>query len=74
MIKKYHLGVFSIEMQNCSINVSIIKEIQSKIDRIPELQNKTAQKVLISKSEATRELKNKGFFTKIILAEDFMSC
>lgn len=61
-----------IKYQSSPIRTNVIKEFQGKIEKIKQLQNKTVQKVLISKSRALPEVVKSGFFSRVILAEEFL--
>ncbi len=65
------ITVCEIKYQNSAIGMNVIRELQGKIEKIEELQNKTVQKVLISKSQASPEVLKSGYFSRVILAEEF---
>lgn len=53
------------------VGTGIIDEVMKKVDILQEkFRNKTIQKVLISKNDATKDLASSGFFYRIIKSEE----
>ncbi len=55
-----------IKYQDAKIGKEIIEDVQKKVQSLPVSQNRTVQKVLISRSAPTEDLKNSGYFFKIL--------
>ena len=66
------LTLCEIKYQDKPIGVEVSREVQQKINKIPILDNKTVQKVLITNSAPTQELLRSSFFSRIISAKELM--
>lgn len=67
------ITVCEIKFQDKPIGLEIAKELQTKITKIPQLENKTVQKVLITNSEPSKELIKSSIFSKIIRAKELIA-
>ncbi|MBU0505584.1 MAG: ATP-binding protein [bacterium] len=54
------------------IGKDVIAEVEKKAQLLENITNKTIQKVLVTKSEPTKELIASGYFYKIIMAKDLI--
>ena len=59
-------------MKYCTgpIGLEVVRETQDKLARIPMLEKRTVQKVLITRSVPTNELRKSSYFSHIIMASD----
>ena len=55
------------------VGVEIIREMDGKLMRISVFKKRTVQKVLITKSEPTAELRRASYLTRIISAEELVA-
>jgi hypothetical protein len=61
-----------MKYRDAPVGVDVAKEVQRKVEKLPWLERRTVQKVLITRSEPTRELLRAGYFSRIILARDLI--
>ena len=64
------LTVCEMKYRSGPIGVEIVREMENKLARIPILEKRTVQKVLITRSEPSRELQASSYFSRIIMAND----
>lgn len=64
--------VCEIKYQEKTIGISILNELAEKIAKIPELENKTVQKVLISAGKVSAEVENSPGLNAILTADDLL--
>lgn len=64
------MSVCEIKYKNSKIGVEIIEEVESKLELIPNKENKTLQKILISMTPVTKELANRAYFSQVLQFED----
>jgi hypothetical protein len=61
-----------MKYRDAPVGVETAREVQQKVDKLPWLEDRTVQKVLITRSEPTRELVRSGYFSKILLARELI--
>jgi AAA+ ATPase superfamily predicted ATPase len=61
-----------LKYRDARVGIEVTREVAQKIARVPQLAGKTVQKVLITRSEPTRELVRSGFFSRIIPARELL--
>jgi AAA+ ATPase superfamily predicted ATPase len=64
------LTVCEMKYRTGPIGVEIVREMENKLARIPILEKRTVQKVLITRSEPSRELQASSYFSRIIMASE----
>ncbi|MEE8060039.1 MAG: ATP-binding protein [Pseudomonadales bacterium] len=66
------LTLCEIKYRESSTGTKVIKEVEEKISRIPQFANRSLQKVLITKSEPSSELRRSSYFSHIITADELI--
>lgn len=66
------ITVCEMKYRDAPVGIEVAREVQEKIDKAPRLADRTLQKVLITKSDPTRQLVQSGYFSRIIRARDLV--
>ncbi|MBI4600595.1 MAG: hypothetical protein HY721_01410 [Planctomycetes bacterium] len=61
-----------MKYRDAPVGLETAREVQEKVRRVPWLEGRTVQKVLITRSEPTRELVRSGFFSRILPARELL--
>jgi AAA+ ATPase superfamily predicted ATPase len=64
------LTICEMKYQEANVGLEVGRQLQEKINKVSAFEKRTVQKVLISKSPATKELERSGVFYRTILAEE----
>jgi len=64
------LTICEMKYRTGPIGLEVVRETENKLARIPILEKRTVQKVLITRSEPTKELRKSSYFSHIIMARD----
>jgi uncharacterized protein len=67
------LTICEMKYRATPIGLEIVRETEAKLARIPILEKRTVQKVLITRSEPTSELRKSSYFAHIIMANDLQT-
>jgi len=64
------LTLCEIKFTRNKIGTEVIKDIEKKIETLPNPKQFTVEKVLITAAEPTKPLLNEGYFNSILTIED----
>ncbi len=67
------ISLCEMKYTEAPVGVEVIQHVQKKVEHLSSFSRKTIQKVLITKSPATKELQQRGYFYKIISAESLIA-
>ena len=61
-----------MKYREAPVGVETAREMREKLEKVPWIEDRTVQKVLITKSEPTQDLVRSGYFSRILLARELI--